>query len=137
ARAGGLRHKTSGLDENAGASCRRRYVMISHNAERSRSLSHNSSRLLPVAALALLLPAAARGQQPQPQPMTPDTNNSIGGLMQHRMEETQRAVNETARRRFEEGKPDGSFPSDANKSSSKAGVVRVASPEEQKALSHN
>ena len=108
------------------------YVMISQNSERSRRTARRSLRLLPVAALAFVLPAAARAQGGGADP-----NAAYRQLMQHRMEESQRSVNDTARRRFEEGKPDGPFPSDANKSSSKAGVVRAASPEEQRALSHN
>ena len=108
------------------------YVMISQNSERRRRTARRSLRLLPVAALAFVLPAAARAQGGGTDP-----NAAYRQLMQHRMEESQRAVSDTARRRFEEGKPDGPFPSDANKSSSKAGVVRAASPEEQRALTHN
>src|SRR5947209_3790537 len=105
--------------------------MISRNAERRRRTARRSLRLLPVAALALLLPAAARAQGGT------DPNAAYRQLMQHRMEESQRSVSETARRRFEEGKPDGPFPSDADRASSKAGVVRAASPEEKSALTHN
>jgi tetratricopeptide (TPR) repeat protein len=68
-----------------------------------------------------------------------DPMASYRALMQRRMEESQRSVNEILRRRFEEGRERGRFPSDADKSreSSKAGVVRVLSPEDRKALARN
>ncbi len=59
-------------------------------------------------------------------------------LAARRMEMSKRAVDETLRRRFEEGKPTQSFPSDALKrEAGKPGVVRVVSPEERRALEHN
>jgi tetratricopeptide (TPR) repeat protein len=46
-------------------------------------------------------------------------------------------VDEPTRRRFEEGKSDTTFPSDRTKNTSKGGVVRALTPEQQKALQHN
>lgn len=109
--------------------------MNSSNVSRIRhALTRNVSRALLFASLALALPqAVARAQQ-----RMPDPNEAYRLLMQHRMEESQRAVTETQRRRFEEGKGSGtSFPSDANKASAKPGVLNAASPEERKALAHN
>jgi tetratricopeptide (TPR) repeat protein len=89
------------------------------------------SKLLPLAALALVLASVtARAQQ-----STADSSESYRTLMQHRMEMSNRSVAETQRRRFEEGKSDTPFPSDANRAA--PGVVRAVSPEEQKALAHN
>src|ERR1044071_3560096 len=85
--------------------------------------------LLTLAALALTC-ATARAQAADP-------SQSMRTLMQHRMEMSNRAVAETQRRRFEEGKSDTRFPSDANKAEVKPGVVRAVSPEERKALAHN
>ena len=86
--------------------------------------------LLGLAALALLscTPASA---QPG------DSSQSLRKLMEHRMEMSNRAVEETQRRRFEEGKSDTTFPSDAGKAAGRPGVVRAHSPEERKALAHN
>jgi tetratricopeptide (TPR) repeat protein len=66
-----------------------------------------------------------------------DPSAAYRTLMQQRMEMSVRAVTEAQRRRFEEGKSDTNFPSDANRAGAKAGVVRVVSPEERKALAHN
>lgn len=66
-----------------------------------------------------------------------DSSQSFRTLMQQRMEMSIRAVEEAQRRRFEEGKSNTNFPSDANRAGAKAGVVRVVSPEERKALAHN
>lgn|GEM_PF-1582604 len=66
----------------------------------------------------------------------PDPNEAYRVLMERRMRETQQAVSETIRRRFEEGKGGGSFPSDANKVAGKPGLVRAVSPEERTALAH-
>jgi superkiller protein 3 len=85
--------------------------------------------LVPLAAA--LACAAARAQAPA------DPNASYRQLMQHRMEESQRSVEETERRRFEEGKLHDPFPTDANKAGAKPGTVRAVSPEEQQALAHN
>ena len=85
--------------------------------------------LLTLAALALSVAPEARAQL--------DSSQSYRTLMQQRMEMSSRAVSEAQRRRFEEGKSDTSFPSDANRAGAKAGVVRVVSPEERKALAHN
>ncbi|HWS86227.1 MAG TPA: tetratricopeptide repeat protein [Pyrinomonadaceae bacterium] len=86
--------------------------------------------LLPLAALALLACAPrARAQL--------DPGAAYRTLMQQRMEMSVRAVTEAQRRRFEEGKSDTHFPSDANKAGAKPGTVRVVSPEERKALAHN
>lgn len=86
--------------------------------------------LLPLAALALLCAAPrARAQL--------DSQEAYRTLMQQRMEMTMRAVAEAQRRRFEEGKSDTKFPSDANKAGAGPGVVRAVSPEERNALAHN
>jgi tetratricopeptide (TPR) repeat protein len=90
--------------------------------------------LLPLAALTLLACAPQALAQARAQL---DPSAAYRTLMQQRMEMSSRAVTETQRRRFEEGKSDTSFPSDANRAGAKAGVVRVVSPEERKALAHN
>jgi tetratricopeptide (TPR) repeat protein len=84
--------------------------------------------VMAAAALAVLLSAPeARAQQPS-------SSDQVQTLMSHRQEMSKRAVDEPTRRRFEEGKSD-SFPSDAK--STKGGVVRALTPEQQKALQHN
>ena len=85
--------------------------------------------LLPLALC--LLPARADAQRGGTDPL-----ESYRILMQRRMEESQRAVNETLRRRFEENKDRSRFPSDSD-AWAKPGVVRAVSPEEQKALARN
>jgi tetratricopeptide (TPR) repeat protein len=85
--------------------------------------------LLALAALALCGAPPARAQL--------DPSQGYRTLMQQRMEMSSRAVSEAQRRRFEEGKSDTAFPSDANKAGAKPGVVRAVSPEERKALAHN
>ncbi|MET0646844.1 MAG: tetratricopeptide repeat protein [Pyrinomonadaceae bacterium] len=95
----------------------------------------NSARrrfiFLPLAALALLAFAPRAGAQGL------DSSQALNTLMQHRREMSSRAVSETQRRRFEEGKSDTTFPSDASRAGARPGVVRAASPEERKALAHN
>jgi tetratricopeptide (TPR) repeat protein len=86
--------------------------------------------LLSSAALALLSAPPCRAQ-------AADSSQSLNTLMRHRMEMSARAVEETQRRRFEEGKSNTTFPSDAIKAAARAGVVRAVSPEERKALAHN
>ena len=66
-----------------------------------------------------------------------DPSAAYRSLMQQRMEMSMRSITEAQRRRFEEGKSDTNFPSDANKAAGKAGVVRAVSPEERSALAHN
>ena len=85
--------------------------------------------LLTFAALALFAAPQARAQL--------DSQQAYSSLMQQRMEMSMRAVAEAQRRRFEEGKSDTNFPSDANRAGAKPGVVRAVSPEERKALAHN
>lgn len=107
--------------------------MNSSNAARlRRALARNVSRAL-LAALALALPhVAARAQQ-----RNADPDEAYRILMQRRMEQSQRAVTETLRRRFEEGKGSGTFPSDGdNKAAARPAVVRAVSPEERQALAH-
>jgi superkiller protein 3 len=82
-----------------------------------------------LAALALTC-APARAQQ------TPPGAERMRDARQYREEMSKRALETTRRRRFEEGKSDTAFPSDAA-SAAKPGVVRAASPAEQKALRHN
>lgn len=104
--------------------------MTHKSPEPRRAFAQQASRMLPLAALALVLSGAeARAQQP--------SSEQLRSLMQHRMEMSKRAVEETQRRRFEEGKSDSTFPSDGRKATAKAGVVRAATPAEQKALKHN
>ncbi len=86
--------------------------------------------LLTLAALTLCAAAPqARAQL--------DSQQAYRTLMQQRMEMSRRAVEEAQRRRFEEGKTNTNFPSDAGKAAGKAGVVRAVSPEERNALAHN
>ncbi|MDQ3474414.1 MAG: tetratricopeptide repeat protein, partial [Acidobacteriota bacterium] len=68
----------------------------------------------------------------QPNP----SGDQLHQLMQHRRELSNRAVEETKTRRFEEGKSDSTFPSDLM-AAKKGGVVRVLTREEQKAIQHN
>jgi tetratricopeptide (TPR) repeat protein len=90
-----------------------------------------TARLIFAALAAPLLCANARAQGPT------DPNAAYRQIMQHRMEQSQRSVEETERRRFEDGKTSDPFPSDANKAAAKPGTVRAVPPEEQKALAHN
>jgi tetratricopeptide (TPR) repeat protein len=87
-----------------------------------------------LAALALLWPAAeARAQNRNADPV-----EGYRILAQRRMELSQRAVSETQRRRFEEGKTNTQFPSDAaRRAGARPGVLRALTPEQQKALAHN
>src|ERR1051325_4871657 len=94
--------------------------------------STNVTRALLAALFVFASAACVRAQR-----SGPDPEESYRILMQQRMEESARSVNETLRRRFEEGKSDTRFPSDRNKSSTKAGVVRALTPEERKALERN
>ncbi|MBV9923601.1 MAG: tetratricopeptide repeat protein [Acidobacteria bacterium] len=89
--------------------------------------------LLTLVALTLLAAPPARAQSRAQL----DPSAAYRSLMQQRMEMSMRAVAEAQRRRFEEGKSDTKFPSDANKVTGKAGVVRAVSPEERSALAHN
>lgn len=90
--------------------------------------------LLPLAALTLLAFTPQARAQARSQL---DPSAAYRTLMQQRMEMSIRAVAEAQRRRFEEGKSDTNFPSDAHRAAGRAGVVRVVSPEERKALTHN
>jgi len=80
-------------------------------------------------AAAAVWVAGARAQQPS-------SSDQIQTLMTHRQEMSNRAMEEPSRRRFEEGKSDTKFPSDAN-SNTKGGVVRALTPDQQNALRHN
>ena len=86
---------------------------------------------LAAAALALLACASSARAQGM------DSSQALIKLMEQRREMSSRAVHETQRRRFEEGKSDTTFPSDAGKAGARPGVVRAVSPEERKALAHN
>jgi len=66
----------------------------------------------------------------------PSSAQEIQTLMTHRQEMSNRAMEEPSRRRFEEGKSDTKFPSDAN-TNTKGGVVRALTPDQQNALRHN
>ena len=80
----------------------------------------------------LIITVSARAQS-----SAPDSSQALNTLMQHRMEMSNRSVEETQRRRFEDKKSDTSYPSDANRAGARPGVVRAVSPEEQKALARN
>jgi tetratricopeptide (TPR) repeat protein len=97
----------------------------------SRGRRRRAFALLPLAALSLALSAADA-----PARQTQSDTQRMRSLMDSRMELSRRAVVETRRRRFEEGKSDTPFPSDAEKAA-RPGVVRAVSPAEQKALRHN
>src|SRR4051812_16697730 len=97
--------------------------------QESHSRRRTPYALLTLAALALAFAPQARAQL--------DSQQAYRTLMQQRMEMAVRAVSEAQRRRFEEGKSNTNFPSDANKVAGKAGVVRAVSPEERNALAHN
>ena len=87
--------------------------------------------LIALAALAPLMFAPRAGAQGL------DSSQALIKLMEQRREMSSRAVSETQRRRFEDGKSDTVFPSDASKAGARPGVVRAVSPEERKALAHN
>src|SRR5687767_1300230 len=86
--------------------------------------------LLPTLAALALSGAHALAQQ------TPTDAERMNEVRQYREEMSKRALEATRRRRFEEGKSDSTFPSDAEKGV-KPGVLRAATPAEQKALRHN
>jgi tetratricopeptide (TPR) repeat protein len=81
------------------------------------------------ASLAILSAPEVRAQQPS-------SSENLNTLMTHRREMSSRAVDETQRRRFEEGKSDKNFPSDTANTRTR-GVVSALTPEQQKALKHN
>src|SRR6476660_4425763 len=81
-----------------------------------------------IAAVILTAAASTRAQQPS-------STDNLNTLMSHRTEMSTRSVDETLRRRFEEGKSESNFPSDGR--STKPGVTRALTPEQQKALQHN
>jgi len=66
----------------------------------------------------------------------PSSSEQLDQLMLHRQEMSNRAIEETSRRRFEEGRASNAFPSDSAKTR-KGGVVRALTPEQQKAIQHN
>jgi tetratricopeptide (TPR) repeat protein len=88
------------------------------------------------AALAALFGLACVGAA-RAQGRGADPAESYRVLMQRRMEEARRAVDNTIRRRFEENRDRTRFPSDSRDSGAKPGVVRAVSPEEREALAHN
>jgi len=85
-----------------------------------------------MAAAALIVTLSA----PQGRAQQPSSSEQVNTLMIHRQEMSNRAVEETRTRRFEDGKSDTTFPSDMMVAR-KGGVVRALTPEEQKALQHN
>lgn len=99
-------------------------------------MTHETGARRRASYLSLTLAALALAFAPQARAQT-DSSQSYRRLMQQRMEMSIRAVAEAQRRRFEDGKSDTNFPSDASKAGAKASVVRVVSPEERKALAHN
>src|SRR5437762_8924449 len=79
----------------------------------------------------LLSPSSTRAQQ---QRMGgPDPAETYRIMMEERQRQTQRAVAETLRRRFEEHKDEGRLPASA---AARPGVVRATTPEERAALAH-
>jgi len=90
-----------------------------------------AGRALLAPALLLLSGGSAHAQQRNQL----DPNETYRRLARERMEQTQRAMEETARRRFEEHKDESRFPSDAQ-AATKPGVVHAVSPAEQQALAH-
>ncbi|HEX8719090.1 MAG TPA: tetratricopeptide repeat protein [Pyrinomonadaceae bacterium] len=107
--------------------------MVSANPLPRRAGARRLNLLAAAAAAALFACAPARAQQ-QPANNAEDAYRSI---LEHRMEMTKRSVDETRRRRFEEGKSDSAFPSDAGGRDGAPAVVRAVPPEEKKALAHN
>ena len=93
-----------------------------------RTKLHRVSVVAAAVFTGVMLAPDARAQQPS-------SSDQLRDLMMHRQEMSKRAVEETTRRRFEEGKSDSAFPSDAV--NAKGGVVRALTPEQQKALQHN
>src|SRR6185437_14959145 len=81
-----------------------------------------------IAAIILMVAASTRAQQPS-------STDNLNTLMSHRSEMSTRSVDETLRRRFEDGKSESTFPSDRR--TNKPGVTRALTPEQQKALQHN
>lgn len=90
------------------------------------------ARLLFATLVAALACAPARAQQGPADP-----NAAYRELMQRRMEQSERAVEETQRRRFEDRNEHERFPSDSDKAAAKPATVRALPPEEQRALAHN
>ena len=86
--------------------------------------------LMAAVAFAAALSAPDVCAQPAP------SSDQLNQLMLHRQEMSSRAVDETSRRRFEEGKSNSTFPSDTA-NATKGGVVRALTPEQQNALQHN
>jgi tetratricopeptide (TPR) repeat protein len=83
-----------------------------------------------IAAIAFALVSA-----PETLAQQPSSSDQLNTLMTHRQEMSKRAIEETSQRRFEDGKSDSKFPSDA--AHTKSGVVRSVTPEQQKALRYN
>jgi tetratricopeptide (TPR) repeat protein len=102
------------------------------DAARRHAHAPTFARLLFVLLLASLPCAAARAQGGPTDP-----NAAYRQLMQHRMEQSERSVEETQRRRFEDKKDSDRFPTDSDKAAAKPGTLRAVSPEEQRALAHN
>jgi tetratricopeptide (TPR) repeat protein len=65
----------------------------------------------------------------------PSSSDQFNTLMSNRLELSRRSVDDTLRRRLEDKKSDSTFPSDGR--TTKAGVTRALSPEQQKAFQHN
>ena len=98
----------------------------------TRTTSH-----CPIRALTLMAAAALVATLSAPLVRAQPANSSVQfkDLMKMRQELSSRAIEETRRRRFEEGKSESAFPSDSF--SRKGGVVAALTPEQQKALRHN
>src|SRR6476620_1961810 len=85
-----------------------------------------------IAAIVFTTALSARELCAQPAP----SSDQLNQLMIHRQEMSSRAVDETSRRLFEEGKASSTFPSDTA-NARKPGIVRALTPEQQKALQNN
>lgn len=98
----------------------------------TRTTLHHPIGVLTLMALAALVATLSASQVRAQQP--PSSGQWID-LMKMRQEVSIRAIEETRRRRFEEGKSDSTFPSESF--NRKGGVVSALTPEQQKALRHN
>ena len=72
---------------------------------------------------------------PRVRAQQPSSEEQLNTLMEHRQEMSKRSIEETQKRRFEEGKSDTTFPSD--RAILRRGVLHVLTPEQQKALDSN
>src|SRR6266545_4676645 len=88
---------------------------------------HRAIRTFSVTAAALFVAVVVA---PEARAQLPSSSDQLRLLMDHRQEMSKRAVDETTKRRFEEGRSDTSFPLDGA-NTTKGGVVRALTPEQQ------